>query len=71
MKAYDVKIHETVGQLIQGRIYNMAFDGKDFVVLPTGNRKQRRSKLANQPISEAIPKTINAFGAESSSLDNV
>lgn len=43
MKAYDLKIPETLGQLIQGRPYNMVFDGKDFVVLPTGNRKQRRS----------------------------
>lgn len=43
MKAYDVKISETVGQLIQNRSYNMVFDGKDFVVLPSGNRKERRS----------------------------
>lgn len=50
MKAYDLKIPETLGQLIQGRPYNMVFDGKDFVVLPTGNRKQRRSyKYVNQP----------------------
>ena len=38
-----VKIPETIGQLIQNRTYNMVFDGKDFVALPTGNRKDRRS----------------------------
>jgi hypothetical protein len=50
MKACDIKIPETVGQLIQNRPYNMVFDGKDFVVLPSGNRKERRSyKYVSQP----------------------
>jgi hypothetical protein len=50
MKAYNLKIPETVGQLIQNRPYNMVFDGKDFVVLPSVNRKERRScKYVSQP----------------------
>jgi hypothetical protein len=50
MKAYDLKIPETVGQLKQDKVYNMVFDGKYFVVLPTGNRKDRRSyKYVSQP----------------------
>jgi hypothetical protein len=42
MKAYNLKM--TVGQLIQNRPYNMVFDGKDFVVLPSVN-----SKYVSQP----------------------
>lgn len=71
MKAYDVKIHETVGQLKQDKVYNMVFDGKDFVALPSGNRKQRRNKSANQAISKTISKTVYSFGAKCSSLNNI